>query len=56
MKITILGSGSAYATPMIFNQWGNARPDNPKNYRTRALVVSETAGKTILIDAGPRSA
>ena len=24
MKITVLGSGSAYGTPMIFNQWVNA--------------------------------
>lgn len=53
MKITILGSGSAYGVPMIFNNWGNANPNNPKNNRTRASIVIEEKGKSILIDAGP---
>ncbi len=53
MKITILGSGSAYGVPMIFNTWGKANADNPKNYRTRASALLEIEGKHILIDAGP---
>lgn len=53
MKITVLGSGSAYGTPMIFNDWRKANPGNPKNIRTRASILLEEKGKTILIDAGP---
>ena len=53
MKITILGSGSAYGLPMIFNTWGKANPANPKNRRTRASLFLEENGKSILIDAGP---
>ena len=53
MKITVLGSGSAYGIPMIFNNWGSANPNNPKNHRTRASIVIEEKGKSILIDAGP---
>ena len=53
MKITILGSGSAYGCPTCFNQWGEADPDNGKNERTRASILLETQGKTFLIDAGP---
>lgn len=53
MKITILGAGSAYGTPMMFNTWGKANKENPKNCRTRASVLLEIEGKNILIDAGP---
>lgn len=53
MKITILGSGSAYGVPMMFNNWGNADSANPKNYRTRASILLEDNGKSILIDCGP---
>lgn len=53
MKVTLLGSGSAYGTPMIFNDWRLANPSNPKNIRTRAAVLIEEAGKIVLIDAGP---
>ena len=53
MKITILGSGSAYGCPMCFNQWNSANPDNPKNERTRASVLFEVQGKSFLVDVGP---
>lgn len=53
MKITVLGSGSAYGIPMIFNVWGAANPNNPKNKRSRASLLLEECGKSILIDAGP---
>ncbi len=53
MKITILGSGSAYGVPMAFNVWGAANPANPQNKRSRASILLEENGKSILIDAGP---
>lgn len=53
MRITILGSGSAYGCPMCFNQWNLADPHNPKNERTRACVLFEIQGKNFLIDVGP---
>lgn len=53
MKITILGSGSAYGTPTIFNAWGNANSENPLNNRTRASILLEIENQSILIDAGP---
>jgi len=53
MKITILGSGSAYGVPMIFNQWGDVNPLDPHNQRTRASIYIEEKGKSILIDASP---
>lgn len=53
MKITILGSGSAYGVPMIFNIWGNADSSNPQNHRTRASILLEDKGKSVLIDCGP---
>lgn len=53
MKITILGSGSAYGVPMMFNTWGNADSLNPKNNRTRASILIEAEGKSILVDCGP---
>lgn len=53
MKITILGSGSAYGVPVIFNVWGNANPKNRRNFRSRASLLIEEQGKAVLIDAGP---
>ncbi len=53
MKITILGSGSAYGVPMIFNIWGNADSSEPQNRRTRASVLLEDEDKSVLIDCGP---
>lgn len=53
MRITILGSGSAYGTPMCFNKWGRTNPKNPKNVRMRASVLLEIEGKKIIIDVGP---
>lgn len=53
MKITILGSGSAYGTPMIFNDWGQAVASNPRNLRLRASIFLEDENKRLLVDAGP---
>ena len=53
MKITVLGSGAAFGVPMIFNNWGKANPKNIRDRRTRASVLLEENGKTVLIDTGP---
>lgn len=53
MKITILGSGSAYGVPMMFNTWGNADSTNPQSNRTRASILIEDERKSILVDCGP---
>lgn len=53
MKVTILGAGSAYGTPMIFNRWGAAHSNNSKNRRTRASIFLEKGASNVLIDAGP---
>ena len=44
MKIKILGSGSAFGAPMIFNTWGKLNPNNPKNERTRASLFLDIDG------------
>lgn len=53
MKITVLGSGSAYGCPMSFNNWRDADPYNPKNERTRASICIEELGRRFIVDAGP---
>jgi len=53
IKVTLLGSGSAFGSPMVFNDWRLASPANPKNRRTRASLLLETENKSFLIDAGP---
>ncbi len=53
MKIVILGSGSAYGCPMLFNNWRRANSDNPKNIRNRASLYFEVNGKKFIIDTGP---
>lgn len=53
MKIIILGSGSAYGCPMLFNQWGELDSQNRKNVRNRASLYFEIEGKKFVIDTGP---
>lgn len=54
MKITILGSGSAYGVPACFNNWGNVQNrQDPHNQRSRFSFLLEDCGKSILIDIGP---
>lgn len=54
MKITILGSGSAYGSPMCFNSWGKDQDINePKNMRLRPSLLLCDQGKDILVDMGP---
>ena len=53
MKITILGCGHTYGTPMIGDLWFNCDPKNPKNSRTRASVLVQHKDENILIDSSP---
>lgn len=53
MKVIILGAGSAYGCPMIFNSWRNANPQDERNYRTRPSIYVEIDGKKIVVDTGP---
>ncbi len=54
MKVIILGSGSAYGCPNVFNEWGDIKDkQNPKNYRTRSSTLIEIDGKGFLVDMAP---
>lgn len=49
-KVIILGSGAASGVPTISKGWGNCRPDNPKNRRSRAGIYLEIGKFRYLID------
>ncbi|MEN2784922.1 MBL fold metallo-hydrolase [Sphingomonas qilianensis] len=53
MKIRILGAGTSSGVPRIGNDWGTCDPGNPRNRRTRASAIVETATTRILIDTSP---
>ena len=54
MLIKILGSGSAYGTPMCFNNWGDiVNKESPHNLRSRFSIYLEDDGHKMLIDMGP---
>ncbi len=53
MKVIVLGSGSAYGCPMIFNSWRKLTPNHPKNIRNRAAIYMEIEGKKFAVDCGP---
>lgn len=53
MKVIVLGSGSAYGCPMIFNSWRKLTPNHPKNIRNRAAIYMEIEGKKFAADCGP---
>ena len=44
MKITVLGSGSAYGTPMILNRWDGSDASDSRNRRLRASLFLEDEG------------
>lgn len=50
MKVTVLGCGSSGGVPLIGNIWGACDPANPKNRRTRASILVEQGGTTVLVD------
>lgn len=53
MKIRILGSGTSSGVPRIGNDWGTCDPAEPRNRRTRASILVETATTRILVDTSP---
>jgi phosphoribosyl 1,2-cyclic phosphate phosphodiesterase len=53
MKVRILGSGTSSGVPRIGNDWGACDPNNPRNRRTRAAILVESATTRILVDTGP---
>jgi phosphoribosyl 1,2-cyclic phosphate phosphodiesterase len=53
VKVRILGSGTSSGVPRIGNDWGACDPTNPRNRRTRASIIVETATTRILVDTSP---
>jgi len=50
MKTTILGSGTSTGVPMVGCNCAVCSSDDPRDRRTRASIVIETAGRYILVD------
>jgi len=50
MKITILGSGTSTGVPMVGCSCPVCTSPDPRDKRTRASILIETAGKYILVD------
>jgi phosphoribosyl 1,2-cyclic phosphate phosphodiesterase len=53
MKVRILGSGTSSGVPRIGNDWGLCDPAEPRNRRTRASILVESATTRILVDTSP---
>ena len=53
MKLRILGCGTSAGVPRIGNDWGACDPLEPRNRRTRASILIESARKRLLVDCGP---
>lgn len=53
LSIRILGCGTSSGVPRIGNDWGRCDPSDPRNRRTRASVLVESATTRILVDTGP---
>lgn len=59
LKVTLLGCGGSGGVPQLGGpeergNWGACDPAEPRNRRTRsAALVEDTAGRRLLIDAGP---
>jgi phosphoribosyl 1,2-cyclic phosphate phosphodiesterase len=54
MRVTLLGSGSSTGVPAIGpGGWGECDPANPRNRRTRASLLVEQGGTTVLVDTSP---
>ena len=52
MKVTILGSGSAYGVPYFGGNWGKCDAMNPKNRRSTASILIEDSDTRVLVDMG----
>lgn len=53
LTLTILGCGTSSGVPRIGNDWGSCDPHEPKNRRTRASILVESATTRLLIDTSP---
>lgn len=58
MRVTLLGTGGSAGVPMIggadgAGNWGACDPAEPRNRRTRASIVIESAGQRLLVDTSP---
>lgn len=53
MKLRILGCGTSSGVPRIGGDWGDCDPAEPRNRRTRASILVETATTRILVDTAP---
>jgi phosphoribosyl 1,2-cyclic phosphate phosphodiesterase len=53
MKVTVLGCGTSSGVPRIGNIWGACDPAEPRNRRSRASILVESATTRILVDTGP---
>lgn len=53
MKLTFLGTGTSQGVPVIGCRCGVCRSDDPRDRRLRTSAMVETAGRRIIIDAGP---
>ena len=53
MKVTILGCGGSFGSPLAWNRHGNIDLSNKKNFRTRSSVLIEVDNIYILIDTSP---
>jgi phosphoribosyl 1,2-cyclic phosphate phosphodiesterase len=53
VKLTVLGCGTSSGVPRIGNDWGACDRTEPRNRRTRAAILIETATTRILVDSGP---
>lgn len=53
MRVRILGSGTSSGVPRIGNDWGDCDPAEPRNRRSRASILVDTASTRILVDTTP---
>jgi phosphoribosyl 1,2-cyclic phosphate phosphodiesterase len=53
VKLTVLGCGTSAGVPRIGNDWGVCDPSEPRNRRSRASILIESAAKRLLVDCGP---
>jgi phosphoribosyl 1,2-cyclic phosphate phosphodiesterase len=53
MRVTVLGSGTSLGVPVIGCDCAVCTSGNPRNDRTRASVLVETARQRLLVDVGP---
>jgi phosphoribosyl 1,2-cyclic phosphate phosphodiesterase len=52
-RLLVMGCGHSHGVPLAGNDWVNTDPNEPRNRRTRASVVLQHDGCTLVIDTGP---